>query len=67
MGAWGDMPLGELLLDPGLTRQQPIHRVVQVIFIGGGHSQFLGQGGRVPEPCRAELRARMDQPLGNHR
>ena len=55
MGAWGDVPLGELPLDPGLPRQQPIHRVVQVIFISGGHTQFLGQGGRVPKPRRPEL------------
>ncbi len=62
----GEVAFGQLLLNTGVTRQQPIHRVIQIVFGGVHHAQFLGQCGRVPQPGGAQFRARVYQALGDH-
>ncbi len=46
--AFTQMPTGELLLDPGLPFQKPIHRFIEFARVGVLDRQFLGQRRRVP-------------------
>jgi hypothetical protein len=45
-----EVALGELLFDVGLTGEEPVQGLVQVVLGGLGHLQFFGQSGGVPEP-----------------
>ena len=57
---------GQSLLDLGLTGQEPIQGLVEVVFGGVGYVQFVGQGGGVPEPGSGQFGARMQETFGDH-
>ncbi len=57
--AVGQMPIRQLPLDLILASQQPVHRVVQIVFVRPLHRQFFGQRRRLPDARRRQLRTRM--------
>jgi hypothetical protein len=61
-----EVALGELLFDVGLTGEEPVQGLVQVVLGGLGHLQFFGQSGGVPEPRGGELGARVQEAFGDH-
>ena len=61
-----EMTACELLLDPCLSGQEPIERVIQLILIGVAHREFFREGGRMPKPCGGKFRRGVDQTLRNH-
>jgi hypothetical protein len=58
---------GELLLDPILAGQQPVHRRVQIVLARVGHAEVLGQRGGVPPARGRQLRMWRDDARGHHR
>ena len=61
------MALGEALLDSFLAFEQPVHRLVQVVFVVVADPERLGQRRGVPKPRGGELRGGVQQPFEHHR
>ena len=57
---------GELGFYARLSREEPVEGGVQLIDLRILHPELLGQGGGVPQPGGRELRAGLDEPLGDH-
>ncbi len=57
---------GELFLDRVLARQQPVHRRIQIVLIGVGHAELLGQRGAVPPARGGQLGVRRHDARGHH-
>ena len=57
------MPCRQVLLDPGLSLAQPIHRGVQVVLRDIGHPQFLGQRAGTEQFGRGQLGSRFQHSL----
>lgn len=55
------MLLRELLLDPGLTREEPVHRVVQVVLGDLAEVEQIREGCACPPPRGAQLARRGEQ------
>src|SRR5438477_10021477 len=66
MGSRGEMALGQFVFDPGLSGQQPVQGIVQVIFVGVAHTEFVSQGGAVPQAGGGEFRTGMEELFGHH-
>ena len=62
----GKVSTRQLLFDPRLALDQPIHCRIEIIFVRIDHAELLRQRCRVPQSCRAQLRAGMNELLGNH-
>ena len=54
------------VFDPGLSGQQPVQGIVQVIFVGVAHTEFVSQGGGVPQAGGGEFRTGMEELFGHH-
>jgi hypothetical protein len=61
------MTAGERLLDPLLARKQPVHRREQLGFCQLAQLELLRERGLVHQPGHRQLRARLKQPLADHR
>jgi hypothetical protein len=61
------VPRGKLLLDRTLAGQQPVHGPIQLVLVGVGYREFLGERGRVPPAGSGELGVRRQHPRGHHR
>ena len=57
---------GQLLLDPLLALEQPVHGGIEIVLVGVLDPELLGQGGGVPEPGGGQLGDGLDQPLDDH-
>jgi hypothetical protein len=66
-GALLEMACGELLLDPVLPFEQPVHRVVELLLVGVFDGEGLGQGGVGPPTDGGELGVGRDDAGGDHR
>ena len=62
---WPQMPGGELLLDLSLAFEQPVHRRIQIIFIGAAHAELLGECARMPPAGGGELGMRSEHAGGD--
>jgi hypothetical protein len=58
--------LGQLLLDRRLALQQPVHRVVELILVGIGDVQLLGQSGVMPVSGVGQFGAGKHQSFDDH-
>jgi len=56
----------QFLLDALLPRQQPIHRLVEIVFRGVGDPQDLGERCDMPPPGGGELAVGLKNPRGHH-
>ena len=56
----------QLFLDAGLTREQPVHGVVEVIFVGVAKVEHRGQCGGVPPARSGQLAVRLEDASGHH-
>jgi hypothetical protein len=60
------MARGELVLDVILAREQPVHRRVQVVLVGVGDTEVLGQRRGVPPAGGGQLGVRRCDARGHH-
>jgi hypothetical protein len=60
------MPRRKLALDDVLALKQPVHGPVEVVLIGPGDVQILGQGAGVPPACRCQLGVRRHDAGRDH-
>ena len=58
---------GQLLLDRGLAREQPIHRAIQIVLVGLHHRELRRECRAVPPARGGELGMRGEHPRGHHR
>jgi hypothetical protein len=64
-GPLAEVPAGQLALDAPLPCQQPVHGGVDLLVVGVGDAQFVGQGGVVPAARGGEFGARGEDALGD--
>src|SRR6266704_3541396 len=64
--ALAQMASSQLLLNPFLPLQKPVHGLVEIILAGLSHPQLFGKGGGVPLPCGRQFRSRGNQSLDDH-
>src|SRR5271165_2775640 len=65
-GAFLQVACGEFFLDAPLSFQQPVHGLIQVVFLGLAHPQLLGQGGAVPVAGGSQFGSGIEQALHDH-
>ena len=60
------MARGQLLLDPVLAGEHPIHRLIQRVLVGVAHAEIRGQRGGVPPAGRGQLAVGLEDPGHDH-